>query len=102
MQQFAILIISLLLFACASTPGKVSDNAEFRSLVEDAEEAIDKAAEVGGEWRDSRLILQNAKNEAQKGNLDKAMQLAEQAKIQGEMGFKQAKEQEKIAAPWLF
>jgi len=102
MQQFTLLIFCLLLFACASNPGKFSDNAEFKNLVEEAADAIEQAADVGGEWRDSRTILQSAKDEAQKGNIEKAMQLAKLAKAQGEMGFIQAKEQEKIAAPWLF
>ena len=92
----------LLLYACASTIENPIDNDEFNSLMKAAENAIDDAADVDGEWRDSRLILNNAKEAAIKGNLSLAMQLAQQAKEQGEMAEQQAKEQDSPSGPWLF
>ena len=102
MKQFIILLCCLYLFACASSPRLGVDNPEFWKLVDNAEKAIDKAAEVDGEWRDSRAILQEAINQAQQGNMKQAFQMAQQAKEQGEMGYKQAIEQREVAGPWLF
>ena len=102
MKQVVVLFSCLLLFACASSSRLGVENAEFWKLVDNAEDALDQAAEVGGEWRDSRTILEEAINQAQQGNMNKAFQLAQQAKNQGDMGLRQAKEQKEVASPWLF
>jgi len=96
-----ILLVALL-SACASTTEKGSGNPDLERLIEDAEEAIDKAASIGGEWRDSRTILDKAREAGQRGELEQATKLAEQAKKQGEMGYQQAQEQKISASPWLF
>lgn len=69
-----------------------------------AVEALDKAASVGGEWRDARWgkskavkcgdkkmsILAAAECEAAAGDFDKAVKLAEKARKQGELGYQQS------------
>ena len=102
MKHVIILWCCLYLFACASSSKFGVDNPEFWKLVNNAEDAIDNAAEVGGEWRDSRTILQEAITQAKQGDMKQAFQLAEQAKEQGDMGYQQAIKQREVAGPWLF
>ncbi len=78
------------------------DSAAAQSAIAAAEDALNKARSVDGEWRDSRKkILKKAKAAASKGDFKKAIELANLAKFQGDMGYKQAMEQ-KNAGPWLF
>ena len=75
---------------------------EVTAAIQEAEEAIKKAASVGGEWRDaSGKFLKEAKAAAAKGDNETALKFAKKAKFEGEMGYQQAKSQEK-AGPWLF
>lgn len=93
----------------AATPAPAPEPAKspeetYKELHAAAIEALDKAASVGGEWRDARWtkskavkcgddkmsILAAAECEAEAGNYDKAVKLAEKAKMQGELGYQQA------------
>jgi hypothetical protein len=75
---------------------------EVEKMIGEAEAAIKKAKSVDGEWRDSvKKYLKKAKAAAAKGDNDKALKLAKEAKFEGEMGYQQAVEQ-KNAGPWLF
>jgi len=57
---------------------------------------------VEGEWRDAKKkMVKKAKAAAGKGDYKKAIKLANKAKFEGEMGYKQAMD-EKNAGPWLF
>ena len=79
-----------------------SASPEVATAIKEAEDAIKKAKSAGGEWRDSAgKFLKNAKAAAAKGDDKTALKLAKKAKFEGEMGYQQAKEQEK-AGPWLF
>jgi len=79
-----------------------SANADVAAAISAAEEAIKKSKSVGGEWRDAGgKFLKEAKAAAAKGDDKTALKMANKAKFQGEMGYQQAKEQEK-AGPWLF
>ena len=67
-----------------------------------AEAAIKLAASVDGEWRDtSKVYLNQAKDAASNGIYKIAVQMAESAQFQAEMGYQQAMSQ-KDAKPWLF
>ncbi len=77
--------------ACA---GNTSQGGGYEQLRATAEASIDKAASVGGEWRDSRKLLESADKAASEGQLDRAVALAEQAKRQGELGYAQAVSQQ--------
>jgi hypothetical protein len=108
MKKLAIVVATLfILVGCGTTQeqgGEAAGGAspEVEAAIKEAEDAIKKAASVGGEWRDtSGKILKDAKAAAAKGDSNKALKLAKEAKFQGEMGYQQAKEQEK-AGPWLF
>ncbi|HFE39516.1 MAG TPA: SoxXA-binding protein [Gammaproteobacteria bacterium] len=102
MKKPLILVLILLIQGCVSTPTtNTIDPAAFANLAKQARIAIKKAKSVGGEWRNSTTILQNAELAAKAGNMKKAVKLVEQAKTQGELGYQQAIEQAN-AGPWLF
>jgi len=72
------------------------------AAIDDAESAIKKASSVDGLWRDTASkIITSAKDAAAKGDDATAIKMANKAKFQAEMGYKQAMSQEK-AGPWLF
>lgn len=109
MKKLAIVVATLFILAgCGTTQEQGGEAAggsaspEVEAAIKEAEAAIKKANSVGGEWRDSSgKILKKAKAAAAKGDNKAALKLAKEAKFQGEMGYQQAKEQEK-AGPWLF
>ena len=105
------MIFGALIFALSGCSIFGGENAEdavakstaaAKSAIADAEDALKKAQSVEGEWRDSKkTLLKKAKAAASKGDFKKAIELADIAKFQGEMGYAQAMEQ-KNAGPWLF
>ncbi len=73
---------------------------EFEKLLNEAITAQKKANEVGGEWRDVQLFIDNAQKAAAEGNEEEAMKLAQKAKMQSELGYQQAVSQRgKIQLP---
>lgn len=112
MRVVIISIVSVFLFlsGCASTGGSggammkeagAVTKDSVAALIKEAEATNKKAAAAGGLWRDAGKIIKQAKAAATKGDLEKAMKLAQKAKGQGEMGETQAMEQAN-AKPWLF
>ena len=100
---------------------KVDDSKKrsYEEILKAANDALDKAASVGGEWRDSRWkkskyvkwtksdgstvkgsYVEIAKLAASEGKYDRAIELLKTAKKQGELGYAQAMEQ-KDAKPML-
>lgn len=96
-----------------------ADKAAYEAALAAANEAADKAASVGGEWRDTRWKKSSfvkwtspagetvkgsymgvAAKAAEAGDYNKALELLETAKFQSEMGYTQAMEQ-KNAGPKL-
>ena len=55
--------------------------------------AADRAASIGGEWRDTRSIIKEAKAAAAEGDNATAIKLAKKAQEQGELGYAQADRQ---------
>lgn len=98
--KVALLTVLMATAGVASAADQSSVDAEIKA----ANAALDKAAKVGGEWRDARWkkskgvkcgdkkmsMLAAASCEAKAGNFDKAMKLASKAKKQGELGYQQA------------
>ena len=112
MKKLALVVATLFILGGCSTFQDQSSgekaasggtaSPEVEAAIKEAEDAIKKAGTIGGEWRDSSgKLLKNAKAAAAKGDSKAALKLAKEAKFQGEMGYQQAKEQEK-AGPWLF
>jgi hypothetical protein len=107
MKKLAIVVATLfILVGCGSTQEQPSEAAggaspEVAAAIKEAEEAIKKSASIGGQWRDAGKILKKAKAAAAKGDNKTALKQAKMAKFEGDMGYEQAKGQEK-AGPWLF
>jgi hypothetical protein len=79
-----------------------ADAAASKAAISAAEAAVKKAKKVGGEWRDTKKkFIKKAKAAASKGDHKKAIKLANKAKTEGELGYKQAMD-EKNAGPWVF
>ncbi len=99
MQRFltplALAIALAFTSACATASIKPGD---VEAAIAAAKAANKKAASVGYEWRDAGKMIKKAEALAKKGELEKAMKLAEMAKFQGEMAYKQYEEQ-KNAGP---
>ena len=111
MKKLAIVVATLFILVGCSTfqdqssgekAASGSMSPEVEAAIKEAEAAIKKSASAGSEWRDAKSkLLKKAKAAAAKGDNKTALKLAKKAKFQGEMGYQQAKEQEK-AGPWLF
>lgn len=65
--------------------------SEVDQLIREATVTLDKASSAGGEWRNSRKLLKKARAAAKKGNLNQAVQLASEAKHEGELAYTQAR-----------
>ena len=89
------------LSACATAPLPDTSAASAMTpeqAISAAEQANAKAASVGHEWRDTAKLLKQAKDALAKGDSQQAVKLAEQARLFGEAGVKQA-EAQKSAGP---
>ncbi len=71
------------------TTGTVT-KTDVDQLIRAAEVARNKAASVGNEWRDTRKHVKEARAAAEEGKLELAIQLANQAKQEGELAYTQA------------
>lgn len=118
MKNLATLVAILAMAGCATTaventsepakpamaaPVATAPQAELDvpALIAQAEEAANKAASVGGEWRDTRKFIDDAKKALEKNDLDTAKKLAKKAKKEGDLGYDQGVAQ-KNATSWLF
>lgn len=64
-----------------------------------AKAAQKAAASVGGEWRDTGKIIKAAEEAAAAGDTEKAIELANKAKTQGELGKAQAMTEQGVGNP---
>jgi hypothetical protein len=85
---------SLYVVALAATvalcPAFAADD-ESQTTIAEARALLDQADAAGYEWRDSDTILKLAEEAAAHGDQDRATQLAEVAKFQGEAALAQAR-----------
>ena len=75
------------------------DAAAFDNTMKAAIAAQKAANSEGGEWRDTGKLIKQAKEAATAGDDDKAIKLAEQARRQGELGYKQALAEKNAGLP---
>ena len=68
-------------------------NAE--AAIAAAKEAQKQARSVGGEWRDTGKMIKKAEKLLKEGKTKEAAKLAEEAEIQGMLGYMQATSQTK-------
>ncbi|MCY4284401.1 MAG: hypothetical protein OXC65_03555 [Thiotrichales bacterium] len=71
-----------------------SDEAAFAAAYNAAAEARKAVRKAGFEWRDLRTLLRESKKLGEKGEYEKAVELANQVQRQAELGLMQAAEQE--------
>ena len=81
-------------FAAGAPRAPAGDAETFKAAYEAAVTARKAAAAAGFEWRDTKKMIRQAKKLAGKGEYGKAIELANKAKRQGDLGVKQAEEQE--------
>lgn len=86
-------------FSCLLIPFTVQAGS-FEDAMKEATASIDRAKAVNYEWRDSRKLLKQADKLNKEGNSDKAMQLVEQARKQGELAVAQAEQQSSVTGPY--
>lgn len=78
----------------APPQASASDAAAFKAAYEAAATTRKAAANAGFEWRDMKKMLRQARKLAKQGEFEKAIELADRVRRQGELGLIQAKEQE--------
>ncbi len=85
-------------FGCAVTAnGEKSATKEgYERVYMKAEAARKKAAAVGSEWRNTQKLLDDSKKAAAERNYKQAIELAGEAKIQGELAYSQFKSNEEF------
>ena len=92
------LILAAALLALTATPLAVQAANDYETAKKAALVQVDKARDVGYEWRDSRQLLKEADAAAKAGDTEKAIKLAKKVEEQGKAAVKQAKQQ-KNAGP---
>lgn len=105
------LFISLLagfLFIAPVLASKTDDTSVDQLAIK-AKEAItaamaarNKARSVEGEWRDTGKLIRKAKAAYKAGAYERAIKLAQDARIQGELGYAQAISQQELKMPSYF
>ena len=100
----ASLTIGLLL--CAFGMGGVAFAGEaltagaVEKMIEQADQARQKAGAVNGEWRDTGKMIKGAQKALAAGDLEGAAKMAKKAQQQGELGYDQAVvQQQKFKMP---
>ena len=73
---------------------RASDEATFVAAYNAAAKARKAVRKAGFEWRDLRTLLRESKKLGKKGEYEKAIELANRAGRQAELGLIQAREQE--------
>ena len=117
MKKLATLVAALSIVGCATTTvdqtaapamatpaapmAAAPSEADVPALIAQAEEAVNKAASVGTEWRDSRKFIEDAKKALEAKDMDTAKKLAKKAKKEGDLGYEQGVAA-KNATSWLF
>lgn len=77
----------------------IADQQAYLDMLRSAREWQRKAASVDSEWRDVDSLLEQAAEAAGAGNYAQAIERAEQARFQAEMGYRQADVQQEVTHP---
>ncbi|MGD8570242.1 MAG: SoxXA-binding protein [Gammaproteobacteria bacterium] len=72
-----------------------ADKAEVMKAIDAAKAEFDKAVAEQGGWVSSKKLIRSAELSATKGNNDKALELAEQARREAQLSYQQAVSQQK-------
>ncbi len=77
----------------------VADQRSYHRMMETTLEWRRKAASVDGEWREVGPLIFKAEQAAAAGDYARAIDLAELARFQAEMGYRQMQAQEDVTNP---
>jgi hypothetical protein len=104
MHKKLLLLLTLLagLFLAGTTSTLFADDAsteKVQKLIDAADAARKEAASVGGEWRDTGKMIEQASALLKKGDYVAAAKLANDAAKQGHLGYQQAMSQKELKMP---
>lgn len=85
--------------ATAEKKAASGDAKAAEAAIAAADSARKKAAGVDGEWRDTGKMIKQAQAALKAGDADKAVKLAKQAEMQGQLGYEQAVSQKELKMP---
>lgn len=71
------------------------DDKEVQKAVEMAKQTFEKAVKEQGGWVSTKKLIKSAELSATKGEKDKALKMAEQARREAELSYQQALNQKK-------
>ncbi|MFP3873967.1 MAG: hypothetical protein ACLFQT_03790 [Thiohalophilus sp.] len=93
MKKIVILAMTaaLTLAACATGPSMTEQQAN--NAISAAKSELNKAKQLNYAWRDSGKMIKAAEKAAKEGEYDKAVDLANEARKQGELAQSQHNEQ---------
>ena len=91
MRRLVIIVVLLGL----SAPAWAVDEQQVRKVIEEAQQEFDKAVALQGGWKDTAKLLKDAQLSVTKGDLKKAMELADRAKREADLSYAEAESQDK-------
>ena len=100
MKKLALLAIATAFFVAACGAPQKHSEAQAQEAINAAVAANKKADEVGFEWRDAGKLIKSAQAAAKDGNFDEAVKLANKAKGQGDLAYKQYEDNKKMRLPF--
>lgn len=112
-STIGVLCLTLFAIGCTNSgmtkSGQASQNvapaatnsmqADYETALATAKAEINKAAAVGGEWRDTGALVKKAEAAAASGDYATAKKMADRARFEADMGQKQAAEQIDVGNP---
>lgn len=89
MKKIAILAMAaaLSLAACATGPKHTAQDAD--SAISAAEHELNRATKIEAAWRDTGKLIKKAKKASKEGEYDKAVKIANEAKMQSTIAIQQ-------------
>jgi hypothetical protein len=86
-----LFVVSLM--CCLSMPVWALDEQQVKQAIEDAKNAFDKAVAEQGGWVSTSKLLKDAQLSAAKGEKQKALELASQARHEADLSYAQSMKQ---------
>ena len=93
MNALQQMIVSVALFFSTISSASEDIQLDYENLLKETKSHIKKAQEVNGLWRDTILMLDEAKNLYQSNNHTEAIKLLKKANSQAKLGVLQAENQ---------
>lgn len=89
------IFINILIVVLWSASVTAVDDKEVQKAVELAKQTFEQAVKEQGGWVSTKKLIKSAELSATKGNREKALKLAEEAKREAELSLQQALNQKK-------